>query len=146
MAERPQGRAHGGIVTADQLGGPVERVLGWVGELLGSVDTVIVVPIAWLAVGAVIYGSAIDPEPGALSAKLLRRAAREWARLPKLFRRPIAASRASLDDSFGDLVDAMRVLFRAGLASMLLFCLMFLVTQTTGTWLFMLEKHDDRPA
>jgi hypothetical protein len=132
---------HGSVATADRLGGPIERVLGWASELLGSVDTVILVPIAWLAVGAVIYGSAIDPEPGALAAKLLRRAARKWARLPKVFRRPIAATRASLDESFGDLADAMRVLFRTGLASMLLFCLMFLVTQTTGTWLFMLEKH-----
>ena len=132
---------HGGVVTADRLGGPVERVLGWASELLGSVDTVILVPIAWLAVGAVIYGSAIDPEPGVVAAKLLRRAARKWARLPKIFRRPIAATRASLDESFGELADGMRVLFRTGLASMLLFCLMFLVTQTTGTWLFMLEKH-----
>jgi hypothetical protein len=38
-------------------------------------------------------------------------------------------------------VRALRVLLRAGLPSMLLFCLLFLVTQTTGIWLFLLERR-----
>lgn len=134
---------HGGAQAVRDLGGvsdPVHRLLGWAGTLLGSGDTVIVVPIAWLAVGAVIYGRKIADESDPRDAALARKVARQWIRLPRFVRRILAYFRDGASERFGPLVQGVRVLFRAGLGSMLLFCLLFLVTQTASVWLFELER------
>jgi hypothetical protein len=43
-------------------------------------------------------------------------------------------------ERFGPLVDGLRLVFRAGLAPMLLFCLAFLIAQTAAKWLWELER------
>jgi hypothetical protein len=120
------------------LATPVRAVTGWLGDLLGSVDAVLVVPLAWLAVGAVVYGHRVTPP--APASELLRQASKRWSVVPKPIRRVAGELTGDVRERFGPLVDGLRLVLRAGLAPMLLFCLAFLIAQTAGKWLWELER------
>jgi hypothetical protein len=135
---------HWGVDATDrvgQMGEPIHRVMDWFGGLLGSADTVVAVPIAWLTVGAIVYGREIVvSDPRGRDARLARTVARRLIRLPRFIRRLTEPIRDGLQERFGPLVGGLRVLTRVGLASMVLFCLLFLLAQTTAVWLFELER------
>ncbi len=116
------------------LATPTRGVAAWLGGLLGSVDAVLVVPLAWLAVGAVVYGHRVAPPP------LNNGLSRKWSIVPAPLRRVGGALTADLRERFGPLVDGLRLVLRAGLAPMLLFCLAFLIAQTASKWLWELER------
>jgi hypothetical protein len=127
--------------TMDAIGPlatPTREVAAWLGGLLGSVDAVLVVPLAWLAVGAVVYGHRVAPPPPA--GELLRAASRRWSIVPAPLRRVGGALTSDLRERFGPLVDGLRLVVRAGLAPMLLFCVAFLIAQTASKWLWELER------
>ena len=131
-----------GNAVVDRLGplaSPAHSGLDLIGTLVGSVDDVIVVPVAWLAVGAVVYGHRIRP-PAPSSHDVLDLAARRWLRLPAPLRRIGAQFGGDFRERFGPLWFGLRLLLRAGLRPMLLFCLVFLLVQKTGVWLFQLER------
>jgi hypothetical protein len=121
------------------LAAPARSVVSWLGETLGSVDAVIVVPLAWLTVGAVVYGHTLAP-PSPSGSVLFMRAARKWLIIPRPLRRVGSELTADFRDRFTPLVHGLRLVVRAGLAPMLLFCLAFLVAQAAGTWLWELER------
>jgi hypothetical protein len=109
----------------------------WADGVLSSVDKVVVVPFAWLAVGAVVYGRSLAAPPTlAMPAPAVRR----WDAVRGPVRRMAASLGADLRARFGPLVDGLRLLFHLGLAPMLLFCLAFLVARTAATWLWELER------
>lgn len=118
--------------------GPVGAVTGWLGGLLGSVDAVLVVPLAWLAVGAVVYGHRVKPP--APQSDLLRKASKRWSVVPKPVRRVASELTGDVRERFGPLADGLRLVFRAGVAPMLLFCLAFVLAQTAAKWLWELER------
>jgi hypothetical protein len=121
------------------LAAPSRSIVSWLGETLGSVDAVIVVPLAWLTVGAVVYGHKLAP-PSPSGSVLFMRAARKWLIIPKPLRRAGSELTADIRDRFTPLVHGLRVVIRAGLAPMLLFCLAFLLAQAASTWLWELER------
>jgi hypothetical protein len=132
--------AGNGVV--DRLGPlahPTRDGLNLIGTLVGSVDDVILVPVAWLAVGAVVYGHRIRP-PAPPSHDVLDLAARRWLRLPAPVRKVGAEIGDDLKERFGPLWFGLRLLLRAGLRPMLLFCIAFLLVRGTGTWLFQVER------
>ncbi|WP_345627546.1 hypothetical protein [Rugosimonospora acidiphila] len=121
------------------LAGLGHAVLSIVGTLFDSVDTVIVVPVAWLAVGAVVYGYKIAPaEP--LAIELQELLDRRWSRMPGVVRRVGAEAGASLRERFGPLIRGLQLLTRTGLRPMLLFCLAFVIIQPAATWLWEIER------
>jgi hypothetical protein len=95
--------------------------------------------VAWLAVGAVVYGHEIRP-PAPPSHDLLGLAAKRWLRLPALIRRIGAEIGADLRERFGPLWFGLRLLLRAGLRPMLLFCLTFMLAHASTIWLFEIER------
>ena len=100
--------------------GPVAGAFRWLVDgaqaLSGSLDAVVVVPVAWLALGAVVLGYRLaDQEPGS--------AAEEPARGRGLVRSFLADVR----ERFSALFNGLRLLAAAGLAPMLAFSLLFLV-------------------
>jgi hypothetical protein len=113
---------------------PTESAFGWLFDAVGAVTPVIVVPVAWLAVGAVVYGRststsarharAVEDGPATASVGL-------WVREHAV---------SLLRGRFGQLIDGLRLLFRAGLRPMLLFCLAFVFAQSLSTWLWELER------
>lgn len=109
--------------------GPLSGVGQFLSDALGAADTVIVVPVAWLAVGAIVYGRSI-PQGADLLSKPVRR---RWLRVPQ-------ALRSDVSDSFGPLTRGLRLLKHAGLGTMLLFCLVFLAAQLIPDALWFTER------
>ncbi|WP_144122299.1 hypothetical protein [Catellatospora sichuanensis] len=129
----------------DQMG-PLKAATQAAGLFLAglffSIDTVLVVPIAWLVVGTVVYGQSLGTPP--LSAKAARRArsaVRRWVRFPAPVRRLARGSTASLRESTAPLAHAFRLLAHAGKVPILLFCLLFTALQTLPSWLWELERE-----
>ncbi|HKS99050.1 MAG TPA: hypothetical protein VJT31_05910, partial [Rugosimonospora sp.] len=129
----------GAVAHLGALTHPVHVATAWLGQLVDDAGAVIVVPVAWLTVGAVVFGYRIAPPP-VPAHELFVRAARRWFRLPRPVRKVVADGSASLRDRFGPLVHGLRLLARTGLLPMLLFCLAFLVVQSSAQWLWELER------
>jgi hypothetical protein len=118
----------------------------WLVGAIASADSVIVVPLAWLAVGAVVYGHRLAP-PAPTGSELLQRASKRWNALPKPVRVVGANVGSDVRERFAPLVHGLRTLAQAGLAPMLFFCIAFLLAQTARDWLweaerFLIGPHD----
>ncbi|WP_422770784.1 hypothetical protein ACN28C_29610 [Plantactinospora sp. WMMC1484] len=121
------------------LSGTVRAAGAWLVGVAGSIEVAIVVPLAWLAVGAVVYGHRLVPPPPA-GSDLVERAVRRWRALPRPLRAVGANLGADLRERFAPMVHSLRLMARAGLAPMLLFCLAFLLAQTAREWLWEAER------
>jgi hypothetical protein len=134
-----------------------ERLLRWGGSLIGSVDAVILVPVAWLAVGAVVYGRRLAIAHEREAAKTGKASGTTWvqgrsggpeqaperesgARRGGVLRHTGQALGADVRGRFMPLIQGVRLLVRAGLRPMLLFCLVFLLVQTAAKWLWEAER------
>ncbi|MEO6412206.1 MAG: hypothetical protein ABIO48_06420, partial [Pedococcus sp.] len=114
------------------VGQPVEAVGQWFWGAIGQADAIIVVPIAWLTVGAVVYGRKLDASQGAAAAAEDRPATpwqRGVRRVPTPLRRVGHEATANFRGRFAALGNGIRLLAVAGLAPMLLFCLVFLLSR-----------------
>ena len=135
--------------TGDLVDSIVDRLgpLNWLGkatvthieEMVGSVDRVLIVPIAWLAIGAIVYGQRVGPPPRT-AEDLFERATRRRVHLPKPLRWFGSQLSGDLRKRFAPLTGGLRLVLRAGLRPMLLFCLAFLIAQTAGRWLWELLR------
>ncbi|MFY1690826.1 hypothetical protein [Plantactinospora sp. WMMB782] len=126
----------------DQLGplsGPVRAATTVLVGAAGSVQVAVVVPLAWLTVGAVVYGHRLTPPPPG-AGDPVERATRRWRALPRPVRAVGTSLGADLRERFGPMVHGLRLMARAGLAPMLLFCLAFLLAQTAREWLWEAER------
>jgi hypothetical protein len=117
------------------VGHPVEAAVAWLGGILGDADTIVVVPIAWLTVGAVVYGRNLTAP-----AHVARPMPERWAggltrvrsgvqRVPSPVRRWGTDAVADLRGRFAGLGSGLRLLAVAGLVPMLLFCLVFFLAR-----------------
>ena len=132
------------------VAGPVDAVADQVLQILTNLDDLVVVPVAWLAVGAVVFGRKLEARPLRITPpKRLERVpdpVRAWG--AKLLK-PVGGD---LRARFSALVNGTRQLAVAGLGPMLVFGLAFLVAlrledllvlgvraltgpQPVGTWL-----------
>lgn len=107
----------------------VETARGWLGGLLGSVDVLVVIPIAWLTIGAVAYARTL-PTPSnhrldEVSAKVEGRLSVLPPRVRDWLRHPVSG----LTSRFEGLLRGLKTLVAAGLVPMILFCLVFLLVQ-----------------
>ncbi|MEV4416946.1 hypothetical protein [Catellatospora sp. NPDC049609] len=129
--------------TVVGLLGPLEQAARTAGafavELLSSVDTVLVVPVAWLFVATTVYGLK-DPPMTEQEVQRARRTALRLARLPGPLRRLTTGSTADMRESMAPLARSYRLVAYAGMVPILLFCLLFVVTQALPTWLWELER------
>ena len=114
------------------VGAPMElfnRVAGWLGGAIGQADAILLVPLSWLTVGAVVYGRSLSQieqgEPGSWT----RRWAARTERMPGLFRKLGGEMAAGPVGRFKGLSNAVRTFARAGLAPMLLFCIVFVLAK-----------------
>jgi hypothetical protein len=111
------------------VAGPVDAAVDTVAGVLGNLDDLVVIPLAWLTVGAVVYGHKLAAPP--------RREPRlrppvVWQRVPAPVRRWTTEAAApvvgDVRGRFTALVDGLRRLAIAGLGPMLVFALAFLVS------------------
>jgi hypothetical protein len=110
----------------------------WIGVLWENANLVILAPIAWLIMGAVVYGRRLA-EPNLTDERLLTATARRLTRMPvvKTVATPLSAE---LHRRFGPLLGGLRLLGKAGLRPMLLFCVVFILVQSADAGLWELER------
>lgn len=138
------------------VGAGIQSALTWVLQLLGDFDTLVVVPLAWLAVGAVVYGRELATPPTATDLSAVRQrlvgsiqderveqgwaAARERAaaarrrakRVPGWLRTWVLAPVTSITDRFAALGTGLLRLVRAGLVPMVTLCLVLILARHAG--------------
>lgn len=129
------------------VGGALDGAVSWLWGLLGNFDVLVVIPLAWLTVGAVVYGRELaSPAPAPelpsvddprLQQRLetaeeyrerLRRTARV-DRLPTWLRSWVVAPLTSVKDRFAGLGKGLLTLVRAGLVPMVTLCLVFVLAR-----------------
>ncbi|MED5814776.1 hypothetical protein VST63_20645 [Mycolicibacterium sp. 050232] len=98
------------------LGEPAKVATTWLSELLGVVDSVIIVPLAWITVGAVVLGHKLAPAPKLEHPWLTRANA-----IPKPVVRSVAGLTEDVASRFSAFFAGLRLMARAGLVPMLLF-------------------------
>jgi hypothetical protein len=132
----------GDLVVVDALGDAWRSITAWVGPMtdplravgdlfartLDQIGPIVVTPVAWLAVGAVVLVGAVPSDRRALplgdtGARLHGRYATAFETWRARRSGPTAKALDLLVGRFGDLVDGLRVLVRAGLLPLLTFCL-----------------------
>lgn len=119
------------------LGPATRAVADWLGQILTSVDAVLIVPFAWLTIGCVIYGhDLISPKRSGTEDAVLQR----WQRLPAPVRGLMVPLRNGADERFGPMVRGFAMLKQAGLRPLLLFCLAFVVAQSVPEWLWEIQR------
>lgn len=112
------------------LAGPAQAVASWTGGLLTDIDALVVVPLAWLTTGAVVYGGTLASRrlTGWTPAQLERARARVEV-LPGPVRSWLASVWKALFGRFSTLLGGLRTLSVGGVVPMVLFCLAFLIAR-----------------
>jgi hypothetical protein len=112
------------------LAHPADALTAWVGGLIGSIDAVVVVPLAWLTVAAVVLGRTLTPVEVRRHPVLDRIPA-----IPSRARRIVESFTADLRSRWGAFWNGLRMIGAAGLLPMLVFCIAFLLALRVP-WLF----------
>ncbi len=105
---------------------PVRALGRQVADIAANADQTIVIPIAWLTVGAVVFGhELVAPEREGRT--------RAWrGRVPPWAVRGVDEATRSVSARFGALARGVRLLAVAGLVPMLMFCVAFLLAEQAG--------------
>lgn len=101
------------------FGQPVDTVTTFLFTLVGSLDAVVVVPVAWLTVAAVVLGHKLSPPAPPTVDR--------FARVPRPVREVSGSLFSDVRERWSAFWGGLRLLFSAGLVPMLLFGLVFLV-------------------
>lgn len=111
------------------IGQPVATVAGWVGTVIDNADDVVLVPLAWLTVAAVVFGRSIAPPQRERTRRLRppRSLAVVSARTPAVVRRWAGEATSGFRGRFSGLRDGFRILALGGLVPMVMFCLVFVI-------------------
>ncbi|WP_147062608.1 hypothetical protein [Knoellia locipacati] len=110
------------VATLGPLANPVDTATTWLFGLLGAVDAVVIVPLAWITVGAVVLGHKLSG-PEAPAAQPNPR----WERIPAPVRRFGGGLVADVRERWSAFWNGLRMMATAGLLPMLTFCLAFLL-------------------
>lgn len=127
------------------LADPFQGTTDWVGAQLGQLNAVLLVPLAWLAIGAVVLGHqpaarlerVVDRAGG---RQLYQHASRRWSAAPRAMQWLAKKVTADLRGRFTPLAQGARMLVRGGVAPMLLFCLAFVAARSLEDWLWQLQR------
>lgn len=126
------------------VAGPVDAVVDAVAGVLGNLDDLVVIPLAWLTVGAVVYGHKLADPP-----KRTRTGPAAWQRVPAPVRRWTTEAAApvigDVRGRFTALVGGLRRLAVAGLGPMLVFALAFLVATRLEEGIHLLARAVSGP-
>jgi hypothetical protein len=111
------------------VGDPVATVAGWISTFIDNADDVVLVPLAWLTVAAVVFGGSIAPPPpkGASRFSRVRPIAAVGSRTPAVVKRWAQEATSGFRGRFSGLRDGFRVLALGGLVPMVTFCLVFVI-------------------
>lgn len=111
------------------IGHPLQSVMHGIGNLLTDADSILIIPIAWLTVGAVALGQQIGAPP---REKRPSRWQPHLQRVPARVRQWSGEATSGIRGRFTGLGDGVRLLVVGGLVPMMLFCLVFVVARKAG--------------
>lgn len=126
--------------SASGLSTPLGAVPTWMAEQFGSIDAVLVIPLAWLATAAIVLGHQPPPVVEGRARALYEQGAKRWAGVPPVVAWAADKVTSDLRSWFTPLAQGVRMLLRAGLAPMLLFCLAFVAVRTGADWMWELQR------
>ncbi len=117
-------------------------VLHWFTRISFHLDTGIIIPVAWLAIGAIVLGHQAPPAvaPRLAQQQLYQRLTRRWWASPQTVRWSLDKLTTDLRERFTPLLTGARMLLRGGIAPMLVFCVAFVAAQATEDWLWELQR------
>ena len=111
------------------IGHPLQSVMHGIGNLLTDADSIVIIPIAWLTVGAVALGHQIG-------APQREKRPTRWhphiQRVPARVRKWSDEATSGIRGRFTGLGDGVRLLLVGGIVPMMLFCLVFIVARKAG--------------
>ena len=110
-------------------GEPVAAVVRFAGSLINDANAVVVIPIAWLTVGAVALGQQITPPDARSKDRPWRR---RLDRVPSRVRRWGGEATADIRGRFQGLGNGIRLLAIGGLVPMMLFCIVFVIARQSA--------------
>ncbi|NNG36132.1 hypothetical protein [Nakamurella aerolata] len=126
------------------LTGVANTVITVLGKLIGSAGTLLLVPLAWLSIGAVVFGQLIDAGPRTERTNWMTRARlrfnRRMSSLDQRAQRAAGELTSGLSGRFGQIVTGVRTIIGSGGVAMVLFCMLFQAAQLAGGGLWMLER------
>lgn len=111
------------------LGEPLARTVSAIGTFIDSSDDILLIPVAWLTVGAVALGTSV-------AAPRRAPVARPWERytnrVPTRVRSWGGELTSDFTGRFRGLANGVRLLAVGGLLPMILFCLVFVLARQAG--------------
>lgn len=110
------------VTSLGPLANPVDTATTWLFGLLGAIDAVVVVPLAWITVGAVVLGHKLSGPEGPA-----RQPDPRWERVPAPVRRFGGGLVADVRERWSAFWNGLRMMAAAGLLPMLTFCVVFLL-------------------
>ncbi|MDI1459823.1 hypothetical protein QEZ54_02475 [Catellatospora sp. KI3] len=129
---------HWAFHPEEYLPAPVLLAFDVLRGLVMDVQSVLIAPVAWLAMAAVVYGQYLGVT--VLKGRALAGAVRRWRRVPGSLRSFARTATADGRDSLGPLLRVLRTLATTGRVPVLLYCVLFVALQLAGTGLFALER------
>ncbi|GAB2511298.1 hypothetical protein CATRI_09360 [Corynebacterium atrinae] len=116
-----------------ELAGPVGAILSWIVTLLARADDVIIIPVAWLTLGATIYGTSLVV-PSATKKKKGGAHAKDGPR--QFSELAVMQARSTIDTAAKPIIGPLKVTWSgltkvaaAGLAPMVTFCVLFIMAK-----------------
>ena len=109
--------------------------------LLGAVGDVLVQPLAWLALAAIVFASALPRRARATTGRAARMrdaASRRWARLPRPVRKLGDALTSSFRERWEPIATALSLIWRNGPVQLGAYILAFAVVTAGQQWLYSL--------
>jgi hypothetical protein len=109
--------------------------IAWV---LGETGTLVLLPVAWLALAGIVYGRALAAGPLRMRIPQNRYAERvrtRYSRMPKAVSRRLADVGGDVVGRWKPLANALTLVWRAGVVPMGIFVLAYTVLEAAGAWL-----------
>ncbi|MFT3888444.1 MAG: hypothetical protein QM713_09830 [Arachnia sp.] len=113
------------VAFARTWGGWAVAVVDAVAGMLGNLGSVVVVPVAWLAIGAAVYGHQLSASKLPMDSH--EEATKRIAKVPHPVRRVVSHVVEPVVTPVQNTLDAIRKVAVAGILPMVMFCVVFLV-------------------
>ena len=115
-----------GLDWVRALSAPVTATMDGIAAFLGSLGAVALVPVAWLGIGAAVYGQRLAGQE--LSVETHEDVARRIKQVPQPVRRVVAHAVEPVTTPVQQALGAIGKIAAAGIIPMVLFCVVFVVT------------------
>lgn len=121
------------------VAGWADALLDAAGAFLGSLGSVVLVPVAWLAIGAAVYGQKLSGR--AIEFETHEQVTARLMKVPNPVRRAVAQVAEPVTTPVKSTLGAIGKIAAAGVIPMVLFCIIFLVANQVQTLVALLLRH-----